>query len=86
LKNTALWSLELAAWNKSKKRRRRLFAVVNISPIIPEMKILDISLTKDSRHLLHAIHSPIYWRILKKILLFSGFKNPDKKKSAKQEN
>jgi hypothetical protein len=34
---------------------------------------------------LHAIHSPFYWRIFKKIKPFSGFKNPHKK-FAKQEN
>jgi hypothetical protein len=31
-----------------------------------EMKFLDINLTKDSSLLLHAIHSPFYWRIKKK--------------------
>ncbi len=36
----------------------------------PEMKFLDISLTKDSSPLLHAIHSPFYKRILKKTILF----------------
>ncbi len=35
--------------------------------------------------LLHAIHSPFNWRILKKPILLSGFKNPYKK-SSKQEN
>jgi hypothetical protein len=49
------------------------------------MKFLDINLAKDSSLLLHAIHSPFYWRILKKTILFSGYKNPCKK-SAKQEN
>jgi hypothetical protein len=29
--------------------------------------------------LLYAIHCPFYWQILKKSLLFSGFKNPPKK-------
>jgi hypothetical protein len=33
---------------------------------------------QDSSLLLNAIHSPFYWRILKKTLLFSGFKNPYK--------
>ena len=47
----------------------------------PEMEFLDISLTKDSSLLLHAIHSPFYWRILKKTMLSSGFKNPYKKNS-----
>jgi hypothetical protein len=27
----------------------------------------------------HAIHSPFYWRILKKMKLFSAFNNPYKK-------
>ncbi len=51
----------------------------------PEMEFLDIISRKDSSLLLDAIHRPFYWRILKKIILFSGFKNPYKK-SAKQEN
>ncbi len=43
------------------------------------MEFLDIQFNKDSSHLLHAIHSSFYWRILKKTILFSGFKNPYKK-------
>ncbi len=31
---------------------------------LPEMEFLDINLTRDSILLLHAIHSPFYWRIL----------------------
>jgi hypothetical protein len=38
-----------------------------------EMEFLDINLTKDSSLLVHAIHSPFYWR---KTILFSGFKDP----------
>jgi hypothetical protein len=34
----------------------------------------------NSSLLLHAIHSPFYWWILKKLILFSGFKNPFYKK------
>jgi hypothetical protein len=49
-----------------------------------EMEFLDISLTKDSSLLLHAIHSPFYWRILKNTILFSGFKNPYKKSQNKK--
>jgi hypothetical protein len=45
----------------------------------PELKFSDISLTKYSSLLLHAIHRPDFWWILKKTRLFSGFKNPDKK-------
>ena len=51
----------------------------------PEMEFLDISLIKGSSLLLHAIHSILYWRILRKTIVFSGFKN-SYKKSAKQEN
>ncbi len=43
------------------------------------MEFLDISLAKYSCLLLHAIHNPFYWQILKKTKLFSGFKNPYKK-------
>ncbi len=44
-----------------------------------DMEFLDIKLTKDSSRLLLAIHSLFYWRILKKTILYSGFKNPWKK-------
>ncbi len=37
----------------------------------------------NSSLLLHAIHSPFYWRILKKPILFYGFKNPFKKRISK---
>jgi hypothetical protein len=50
-----------------------------------EMDFLNISLTKDSRLLLHAFHSLFYWRILKKIQLYSGLKIHTKN-YAKQEN
>ncbi len=50
-----------------------------------EMEFLDISLQKTSSLLLHGIHSPFYWRILKKTMLYSGIKNTCKK-LAKQEN
>jgi hypothetical protein len=43
------------------------------------MKFLDINFTKDSSVLLRTIHSPFYWRILQKVILFSGFKNPYQK-------
>jgi hypothetical protein len=45
----------------------------------PEMEFTDINLTKDLSLLLYAIHSLFYWRILKKSILFSGFKNPYRK-------
>jgi hypothetical protein len=50
-----------------------------------EMKFLDINLTKDSSLLLHAIHSPFYWRILQETLLYCGLKIHTKK-YAKQES
>ncbi len=43
------------------------------------MEFLDINLTKGSGLLLYAIHRPSYWRILKKTIVYSGFKNPYKK-------
>jgi hypothetical protein len=52
--------------------------------VLSEIEFLDINLTKGSSLLLLAIHSPFYWQILKKTILF-GFKIL-KKKSAKQEN
>jgi hypothetical protein len=51
----------------------------------PEIKFLDISLTKDLGLLLYAVHNPFYWQIWKKTILFSGFKSPCKK-YAKQEH
>ncbi len=51
----------------------------------PEMEFLDISLTKDSSLLLHALHRSFSLKILKETILFFGFKNPYKK-SAKHEN
>ncbi len=44
-----------------------------------KMEISYISLTKVSSLFLHAVQSPFYWRILKKTILFSGFKNPYEK-------
>jgi hypothetical protein len=50
------------------------------------MEFLEVNLTKDSSLLLHAIHSPFYWRILMKTILHSGFKNTYKNpRSAVQE-
>jgi hypothetical protein len=46
------------------------------TPGKPGMEFLDINVTKNSSLLPHANHSPFYWRILKKTILFSGFKNP----------
>ncbi len=48
-------------------------------PVKTEIEFLNIYLTKDSSLLLHAIHSPFYWRILMKTILFFGFKNLYKK-------
>ncbi len=49
--------------------------------VSPEMEFMDmdINLTKGSSLLLHAVHSLFYWRILKTIILLSGFKNPYRK-------
>ncbi len=47
---------------------------------------MDINLTKESSPLFHAIHSTFYWWILKKTMLFSGFKNPYKKKTIKLDS
>ncbi len=44
-----------------------------------EMEFLDINLTKDSSVLLHAIHSLSNGGFIKKIILYSGFKNTCKK-------
>jgi hypothetical protein len=51
-----------------------------------EMEFLDINLTKDSSLLLHAIHSPFYWRIFRENHTILWFKKSLQKKSAKQEN
>jgi hypothetical protein len=45
----------------------------------PEIEFLDIKLTKDLSLLLCAFHSPFYWQILQKTVLFSGFKKPYRK-------
>ncbi len=45
-----------------------------------EMEFLDINLTKDSSLLLHAIHSPSNWRVLKKTILESIHEQPFVKK------
>jgi hypothetical protein len=37
------------------------------------MEFLDFNSTKARVFLLHAIHSPFYWRILKETILFSGY-------------
>jgi len=50
------------------------------------MEFLDFNLTRDSSLLLHAIHSPFYWLIFKKTILFSGFKKILTKKSAREGN
>jgi hypothetical protein len=39
------------------------------------MEFLDINLTKDSSLLLYASRSLFYWELLKKTILYSGFKN-----------
>jgi hypothetical protein len=51
------------------------------------MEFLDMSLTKDSSlcSMLFTVPSTVYWQILQKPILYSGFKLHTKK-SAKQEN
>jgi hypothetical protein len=56
------------------------FLVVWFGDLDPEMEFLDINLTKGSNLLLHGIHIPFYWRILKKIILYSIINNLYKKK------
>jgi hypothetical protein len=51
-----------------------------------EMEFVDINLTKDSSLLLNDIHSPFHLRILKKTILFSGFKNKYKKIHEKENS
>ncbi len=53
--------------------------------VYTEMEFWDITVTKDSSLLLHAIPRPFYWQILKKTILYPGLKIHTKK-SAKQEN
>jgi hypothetical protein len=43
------------------------------------MEFLDFNVTKDSSFLLYASWSLFYWRVMKKTILFSGFKNSLKK-------
>jgi hypothetical protein len=50
-----------------------------------EMEFLDINLTKDLSLLLYAIYNLFYWRLLKKTVLYTDFKDSHKK-STKQEN
>jgi hypothetical protein len=47
------------------------------SPKVPEMEFLDITLTKRLGG--HPFHSPCYWWMLKKTILFSSLKNPCQK-------
>ncbi len=81
--NSAWWSGPLRALSAL-----QAWLFLHKQGVSSEMEFLDINLTKDSRLLKsfgHAIHSPFYWRILKKSILFSGLKNPHKN-SAKPEN
>jgi hypothetical protein len=57
---------------------RASFGREKLCSVYPEMEFLDINLTKDTSLLRHAIHSPVYWRILKKTIFYSGFKNCSK--------
>jgi hypothetical protein len=51
-----------------------------------EMKFLHMILTKDKDYslMLHAIHSPFYWRILQKIILYSAVLKLHTEKSEEQ--
>ncbi len=60
-------------------RFRTTNSSINPIPPWPEMEFLDINLTKYTSLLLHAIHSPFYWQILKKTKLYSGINNRYKK-------
>ncbi len=51
---------------------------VNVEDDFSQLE-MDIKLTKDLSLLLLAIHNPFFWRMLKKTILFSGFKNRYKK-------
>jgi hypothetical protein len=66
-------------------RQPRRTGKVRRTGLYTEIEFLDINLTRDSSLLLHAIHNPFYWRILKKTILYSGFNNPYKKSTKKQE-
>ncbi len=50
-----------------------------IPSVIPAWDgILGHKINKRFKSLFHAIHSPFYWQILKKTIVYSGFKNPYK--------
>ncbi len=63
-------------WNKGNSRAENHMGYIGT-----EMKFLDINFTKVSSLLLHAIHSPFYWRILKKNHTLLWFKNLEDKKT-----
>jgi hypothetical protein len=46
---------------------------------VTEVEFLDINLTEDSSLLRHAFHSPFYWRIWKKAILFLNLQSFQKK-------
>jgi hypothetical protein len=49
------------------------YLLPSIFGLITRDGILGNQFNKKLESLLHAIHSPFYWRILKKTRLFSGF-------------
>jgi hypothetical protein len=65
------------------RKPKKMDKVRRTGLLYTEMEFLDINSIQVL--LLHAIHSPLYWRFLKKTILYSGFNNPYKKFS-KQEN
>jgi hypothetical protein len=44
----------------------QILTLACITSLLPDPEFSDFNLTKDSSLLLHAIHSPFYWRIFKK--------------------
>jgi hypothetical protein len=56
--------------DEGKFREAMILKIFKAPYIFLELEFLDIDLTKDSNLLLHAIHGPFYWRILKKTILW----------------
>jgi hypothetical protein len=67
------------------RRAATTHAASLLRPAPTEMEFLDINVKKDSSLLLHAVHSPFYWRILRRTILYSGYKNTFKKSANKRK-
>jgi hypothetical protein len=65
--------------DEGKFREAMILKLFKAPYIFLQMEFLDINKTKDLSLLLHAIHGPFCWRILKKTILFAGFKILKKK-------